>query len=437
MNAPVLNIDASFPRKLAPLLETKARYKVFYGGRGAGRSWGIVRALLIRGVKEPGLRVLCSREVQSSIKESVHQLMRDQIKLMGLGNLYRVLDNEIRGPGGTLFMFKGLSDPEAIKSMEGVDVVFLEEARSVTKGSWEKLDPTIRKDGSEVWIAFNPELDSDFIYQLFVKNTPPPGSIVTKVSWFDNPWFPAVLHRQMVHMRATDYDNYLHIWEGNCKAALEGAVYAKELRLATKQERICRFPAHASKLVHTFWDLGRSDYTAIWFVQMFGMENRVIRYYSNNGEHISHYIGHLRDLEASEGYHYGTMWLPHDADEERLQSKRTTRQQVEEDGFKVRIVPKISVAEGIQAARTIFPTCWFHEGDCGSGLDALRNYHYDVKDDQGGETRSKNPVHSWASHGADAFRYMGVALREETPKKVHKPMVRATIRPSPRSWMAH
>lgn len=431
-----LHIPVNLPRKLDFLLERKARYKVLYGGRGGAKSHSIGRALLMRGIREPGLRVLCTREVQSSIRESVHQLLRDLIIEMGLQGHYRVLDNEIRGPGGTLFMFKGLGDPEAIKSLEGCHVCWIEEARVISKASWDKLDPTIRKEGSEVWISFNPELPNDFIYKHFVTNDPPPDSIVVKVNWFDNPYFPEVLHRQMVHMRATDYDNYLHVWEGNVKAALEGAVYAKELRLATKQERICRLLAHPSKLVHTFWDLGRSDMTAIWFVQMFGMENRVIRYYANNGEHIDHYIKLLHDLEESEGYQYGTMWLPHDADEERLQSKRTTRQQVEAD-FKVRIVPKISVAEGIQAARTLFPTCWFDERNCGDGLDALRNYHYDVKDDQGGETRSKNPVHSWASHGSDAFRYMGVALREETPKKVHKPKVRTTIRPSPRSWMAH
>jgi phage terminase large subunit len=411
-----------------------------FGGRGGAKSWGIARALLIRGVNEPGLRVLCTREVQSSMKESVHQLLKDQIKALRLGPVseggsghYKVLDNEIRGPGGTLFMFKGLSDPEAIKSLEGCDVCWIEEARVVTKASWEKLDPTVRKDGSEIWISFNPELETDYLYQLFVKNEPPPGARVVRINWWDNPWFPEVLRTQMEHMRATDYDNYLHIWEGNCKVALEGAVYAKELRLATKQHRICRFAVDPSRPVHTFWDLGRGDLTAIWFVQIIGMEYRVVRYYQNNGEHISHFIHYLKEVQQDEGYTYGTMWLPHDADSELLASKRTIRQQIQDAEFKCRIVPKLGVAEGINAARTIFPNVWFHEVNAGDGIDALRHYHFDVRAD--GVTRSKKPVHDWSSNGADGFRYMGVALKEDKPKVKPKTAPRSSIAPGPRAWM--
>jgi phage terminase large subunit len=238
----------------------------------------------------------------------------------------------------------------------------------------------------------------------------------------------------METMRTNDYDKYLHIYEGNCQAALEGAVYARELREATKAGRICRVPFVAHKPVQAFWDLGRSDLTSIWFVQLFGLENRIVRYYANNGFHISHYIEELQRLEKEEGYTFGTMWLPHDADEKRLQSRRTTRQQVEAANYKVRIVPKISVAEGIQAARDIFPQCYFHEADAGDGIAALRQYHYDVKDDG---TRAKNPKHDWSSNGADAFRYMGVALREEKPKgDSPRPAPRTIIRPSAQSWMS-
>lgn len=426
-------IDAEFPKKLEFLLGKKARYKVCYGGRGGTKSWAIARALLIRGIRQRGLRVLCTRQHQSSMKESVHQLLKDQIALLGLGGFYRVLDNEIRGPGGTLFTFKGLTDPEALKSTEGVDVVWIEEARIVTKSSWDALDPTIRKEDSEIWISFNPKLETDYLYKLFVANDPPPGSIVVKINWSDNPWFPEVLRRQMEHMRATDYDNYLHVWEGHCATALEGAVYARELRDATKEGRICRFSLMPSRPVHTFWDLGRSDLTAIWFIQLFGLENRVVRYYQNNGYHISHYIEELQRLEREEGYVFGTHWLPHDADEQRISSKRTTRQQVEDAGFRVKIVPKIGVSEGIQAARTIFPQTYFHEVEAADGINALRQYHYEIKDDG---TRSKNPVHDWSSNGADAWRYAGVALRDDKPKLKTVPKPPRNVRPSARAWMS-
>lgn len=437
-----LRVNVSFPSKFSPLLNESARYKVFYGGRGSGKSHSIARALLVRGIREPGLRVLCTREVQSSMRESVHQLLRDLIKEMGIESLYRVLDSEIRGIGaaaGTLFMFKGLADPEAIKSLEGCHICWIEEARVVTKASWEKLDPTIRAEGSEVWISFNPELDTDYLYELFVKKTPPPGAIVVKVNWYDNPYFPTVLRAQMHHMRATDYDNYLHIWEGHCQAALEGAIYAEELRAATKGGRVCRFEPVPGKQVHTFWDLGRSDTTAIWFVQLFGLEYRIIRFYQANGKHISHYTDLLAKMakpkeEGGEGYVFGVMWLPHDADEKRLSSRRTTRQQVEDAGLTVKIVDKIGVAEGIQAARTIFPYCYFHEEHAGEGIDMLRRYHYEV--DPKTKTRSKKPKHDLSSNGADAFRYMGVALQEPKVRDRPKPSPRSTVRPSKRAWMA-
>lgn len=429
----VLKLNASFPAKYKALLEGEARYRVFYGSRGSAKSWQFARALLIKGLSG-GLRVLCAREVQSSIKESVHQLLQDQIKMLGLSAYYRVLMDRIIGPDGTLFTFKGLSDPDALKSTESISICWLEEANKVTSTSWMKLDPTIRKPGSEIWISFNPELETDYLYDLFVKKTPPPRSIVQKVTWRDNPWLSAELRQQKDHMRSTSYDDYLWVWEGHCKVALDGAVYRNELRAVAQQNRICNFGVVPGKPVHTFWDLGRSDKTAIWFAQLFGMEHRIVRYYENNGQHISHYIEVLEQLRQAEHYTFGTLWLPHDADEERLQSRRTTRQQLQDAEFKCKIVPKISVAEGIQAARGIFPHCYFHATDAADGIDQLRRYHFKVDEKTG--TRSKNPEHDDSSNGADAFRYMGVALMPDAaPKKKMQPKVKAAIPSGRLGWL--
>src|SRR5690606_19695553 len=165
---------AEFPSKLKPLFQPY-RYKVAYGGRGATKSWGFARALLIQGAQRK-LRILCTREVQKSIKDSVHSLLSDQIQAMGLGHIYQVLQTEIRGVNGTEFLFAGLSTQtvESIKSYEGVDICWVEEARAVSKRSWSILIPTIRKEGSEIWVSFNPELDTDETYVRFVVN-PPPG----------------------------------------------------------------------------------------------------------------------------------------------------------------------------------------------------------------------------------------------------------------------
>ncbi len=154
--------SAEFPEKLGFLFYPE-RYKIAYGGRGSGKSWSFARALLIQGLQSP-LRVLCTREIQKSIKDSVHKLLSDQIQLLGLGTLYDVLETTIRSKtNATEFMFSGLSTHtvESIKSFEGCDICWIEEAQTVVKRSWDILTPTIRKDNSEIWVSFNPDLETD------------------------------------------------------------------------------------------------------------------------------------------------------------------------------------------------------------------------------------------------------------------------------------
>lgn len=428
-----INVLAPFPRVFQPLLEQKARYKVFYGGRNGAKSWQFARALLIRGTKG-GLRVLCTREVQASLKESVKQLLTDQIKLLGLESLYRVLESEIRGPDGTLFMFKGLSDPEALKSAESIDVAWIEEARGLTEASWKKLDPTMRKAGAEIWISFNPELETDFVYRNFVIGPPPPSSIVVKVTFRDNPWLDDAIKIQIAHLKATDYDDFLWVYEGFCRVALDGAVYARELRAAMTEGRICAVPIEHTKPVLTFWDLGRGDMTAIWFAQIVGFQYRVLGYYQNSGYAFDHYLAHLQEEKERRKWFYGTHWFPHDAEARLLGAQRTIKQQAEDAGHRVRIVPTFpgAIAQGINAARTIFPNCYFDEGETVHGINCLRGYAYDVDKDG---SRSKNPRHDISSHGADAFRMMGMSLKEDVPKIRTAPKGRVSLPSSRTAWM--
>ena len=191
------------------------RYRIAYGGRGSAKSWQFGRALLALGATRP-LRVLCVREVQGSIKESVHTLLRQQIKALELD--YQVLTAEIRHPIGTQFIFKGLRDPDALKSAEGVDICWPEEAHSISRESWRRLIPTIRKEGSEIWITFNPDLDTDPTWVDFVLN-PRPGSIIAEVGWQDNPWFPEVLRREKDYDYSVDPDAAEHVWGGKTRGA--------------------------------------------------------------------------------------------------------------------------------------------------------------------------------------------------------------------------
>lgn len=206
--------QADFPKKLRFLFEPH-RYKVAHGGRGGAKSWGFARALLIMAYQKP-MRVMCAREFQNSIQESVHRLLSEQIVELGLQAHYEVLQSAIRGKNGSEFVFVGIkTDPSKVKSAEGFDVCWVEEAEKTSDDSWKILIPTIRKPGSEIWVSFNPHLMTDATYQRFVVN-PPPEAMVVQVNWRDNPWFPEVLDLERRHLQESDPDAYLHVWEGQC-----------------------------------------------------------------------------------------------------------------------------------------------------------------------------------------------------------------------------
>lgn len=404
-------VSADFPEAMQFLFE-ESRYKVAYGGRGGAKSWAIARALLILGLNAP-LRILCARELQNSISESVHKLLKDQIELMGLQDEYDVIQTEIRGKNGTTFSFEGIRlNTNKIKSYEGIDICWVEEADKVTESSWDVLIPTIRKPGSQIWLSFNPELEKAPTFQMFVKN-PRPNSIVRKISWRDNPWFTDELRAEMEHCKATDPDKYLWIWEGECKKNLDGAVYAKELRGMRLDARLRRIPVEPGCPVHTFWDLGWSDSTAIWFAQKVGFETRVVDYYHNSQQKLAHYL----EVIQKKPYLVGEAWLPHDAKAKSLGTGKSIEEQVRASQLfsHVGIVPKLSLADGIDAARTFMETSWMDEFRCEDGLAALEAYRYEFDKETG--LFGQKPLHDWASHGADGYRYMAIAIGKAGVRK--------------------
>jgi len=218
-----------FPEKLYPLFEDW-RYKVLYGGRGGAKSWGVARALLVIGAGSC-IRVLCAREYQTSIRDSVHRLLSDQIAALGLEYFYTVKNESIVGRNGTEFIFKGLHhNATEIKSMEGVDITWVEEAEKVSDNSWDFLIPTIRKEGSEIWITFNPYLATDPTYRRFVLN-PPANAIVIKINYEDNPWFPDTLLDEMEHCKRTDPDKYEWVWRGKPRGLSQAQVFRGHYRM--------------------------------------------------------------------------------------------------------------------------------------------------------------------------------------------------------------
>ena len=203
------------------------RWRAAYGGRGSAKSHSLAAALLVKGVQGT-LRVGCYREIQKSIKDSVKRLLDDKIRDMELSEWYESTDTEIRGKrNNTLFIFNGLrSNPDAVKSTEGLDVAAVFEANKVSQRSWDLLIPTVRKPGSEIWAEWNPESPEDPIDKL-LRNPigPPPGSIVRRVNWYDNPFFPEVLKRDLEWDKSRDMDKYLHVWEGEYLTNSEARVF--------------------------------------------------------------------------------------------------------------------------------------------------------------------------------------------------------------------
>ena len=412
----------------AEFLNNPQRYKVAWGGRGSGKSWAFAMMLLIQGVKSEQ-RVLCAREVQKSLKDSVHQLLTDQIVNMGLQNFYEITESEIRGKNGTLFLFAGLKNNSVatIKSFEGVTRCWVEEAQTVSKRSWDILIPTIRAPGSEIWVTFNPELETDETYQRFVLH-PDSNCTSIKVNWNQNPWFPDTLRLEKDALKFRDPQAYNVVWEGLCRQTVDGAIFAKEMQLAELDGRITKVNYDPTKPVHAIFDLGWSDATAIWFLQFIGMETRLIRYIEGNQQTMSDYLAKMQTF----GYIYDTLWLPHDSQNKTLASNgRSIEEIVRAAGYKTRVLERVPILDSINAARTMFRNMWFDRENCHEGLQCLRHYRYSVDEETG--QFSRQPLHDQYSHGADAFRYIGLMLNE--PKERRKPRPSANYG-SQHSWMA-
>lgn len=406
-------MNVQFPSKLQCLFNKIFRYIILHGGRGGAKSWGVARALLIRASNSP-LRILCAREIQKSINDSSYQLLKDQIVALGLEDFYTVLNTEIRGKNGSLFIFAGLKhNVTNIKSKEGIDIVWVDEAEKVTKNSWDTLIPTIRKPNSQIIVTFNVDVEEGETYQRFVID-PPTNSIVEKLTWRDNPWFPDVLEQERLDCLRKDPIGYENIWEGNPKMAVEGAVYRRELQEAQEQGRIGQFPYDPSKPVNAYWDIGEADCMSIWIEQKVGLNRYLVDFVQDNLQKVPYYI----DILQKKGYNYGLHVLPHDSEHNRANAEFTTKQMVEKafPNAKIHVNTTFpgAVRAGIEAVRNIFPFLHFDKEHCRLGLYSLKMYHYKV-DANTGKSYGEEPHHDF-SDAPDALRALAMAFRTSDKK---------------------
>lgn len=402
-----------------PLLEP-ARYKGAHGGRGSGKSHFFAEMLVDDHYRIPGLRSVCIREVQKSLKDSAKRLIEDKIEALGLLHSFDVQNDKIKTRGGGVILFQGMQDhtSETIKSLEGFNRAWIEEAQTLSEYSLTLLRPTIRAEGSEIWASWNPRRKSDAI-DNFLRAKKPDGAIVVQANWRDNPWFPAVLKGE----RAIDLKEYPercdHIWEGDYAKAFAGAYYAAPLAKAKAEHRIGHVSADPLLTLRAYIDIGgsgaRADAFTIWIVQFVGQEIRVLDYYEAVGQVLATHVNWLRN----NGYGKALIVLPHDGVNENNITGKRYEDHLREAEFEVEVVEnqgKGAAAMRIEAARRIFGKCWFNETTTEAGRDALGYYH-ERKD----ETRNigLGPEHDWSSHAADAFGLMAVHYEVPHERKVN------------------
>lgn len=382
------------------------RFRVYFGGRGGGKSESVCRALLVIGLQKP-IRVLCCREFQASIADSVHKLLSDIIRAHELDGFYTVTQNTIRGQNGTEFIFKGLRhNANEIKSMAGIDYCFVEEAEKVSHNSWELLIPTIRKEGSSITIVFNPKNAADPTYQRFVSANHN-DALVKKVSWRDNPFFPDVLDKERKRLEQSDPEAFKHVWEGEFDTRRNGAVYARQLAKAREESRVCRVPYDPSCQVFTAWDLGFGDATAIWWLQFVGRELRWIEYYENAGEQLDHYV----QIVKGKGFNYANHYLPHDGGHGNIRGESVSRQLYSMGLPNIVLARETDITPGIELLRQTISYSVFDAEKCKDGIHALENYGYEWDEDR--SVFKNKPRHDWTSHCADAARYAAIAAGQQ------------------------
>lgn len=431
-----LSVDV--PRKLAPLLQP-ARYKGAHGGRGGAKSHFFAEQLVLRCYADT-TKAVCIREVQESIKDSVKTLIEQKIQKFNLGNFFQVLGTEIRGANGSLIIFKGMQsyNAENIKSLEGFDVAWVEEAQALSDVSLRMLRPTLRKEGSEIWFSWNPRHDTDAVDKFLRGPNRPKDAIVVEVNWPDNPWFPEVLRKEKDEDYATDPEMADHVWGGNYEIVSEGAYYARLLVEAEKSGRVGHFPYDPSKPVITSWDLGVDDYTAIWFIQEDGVSATVIDYYESSGEgsdaiavalpevfippaHDSRYIGWSReqalaDLGREKPFKYREHFFPHDIKVREWGAGARSRVETAISlGMRnIRKGAAANPADRIQAVRRILPVMRFNQTvRVMLGMQRIRRYRRKWNDALQTYT---TPERDENTHGSDALGEFAINCGIYPPK---------------------
>ena len=375
-------------------------------------------------------QILCAREFMNSLDESSLEEVKAAIRSEPwLNEYYDIGEKYVRSKDGRIqYTFAGLRrNLDSIKSKARILLCWVDEAEPVSASAWTKLIPTIREEGSEIWVTWNPERKKSPTHLRF-RDDPPGGAKIIELNYRDNPWFPSVLEVERKEDMAKRPEQYLHVWEGDFVTALEGAYYAKAVTLAREEKRIGRVSADPLMTTRAVWDIGgtgaKADACAIWIVQFVGREIRWLDYYEAVGQPLSTHVQWLRD----NGYSKALCILPHDGVTGDKVFDASYESYLRQADFEVQVVPNQGAGAAMQrveALRRVFPMCWFNESTTEGGLDALGWYH-EKRDEERGI--GLGPNHDWSSHGADAAGLVAVTYEQPKPgEKSHKHKRRAVL----------
>lgn len=413
-------VRIELPPKLVPVFSGAADFRGAFGGRGSGKTRSFATMAAVRGMiwaasGREGL-IVCGREFMNSLDESSFAEVKAAInEREWLSDAYEIGKNYIRTRDQRVtFDFIGLRhNIQSVKSKAKILLLWVDEAEPVSELAWQTAIPTVREDGAEIWVNWNPGRRKSATHKRF-REKPPPGSKIVELNWRDNPFFPDILNRRRIEDFEDRPDSYEHIWEGGFVKVMEGAYYAKDLTKARAEGRIGHVARDPLLPVRAIFDIGgtgrRADACAIWIVQFVGREIRWLDYYEAQGQPLSVHVEWLR----SNGYGSAICVLPHDGAHGDKVFDVSYESALRAAGFPdVVVVPNQGPGAAmlrVEAARRLFPRMWFNEATTEAGREAVGWYHEKKSNDD--REIGFGPEHDWSSHGSDAFGLGAVAYEQ-------------------------
>lgn len=418
-------LQIKIPDKLVPVFTGPAMYRGAHGGRGSAKTRTFAKMAALHGVRcaeagESGV-IVCGREYMNSLDDSSLAEVKAAIfEEPWLASKYEVGEKYVRTRDGKInFAFIGLRhNLDSVKSKAKIRLLWVDEAEQVSETAWNKADLTVREEGAEVWVTWNPERKKSATNKRF-RIDPPAQAKIAQLNWRDNPWFPTTLNEKRLNDKKKRPDQYEHVWEGDYVTAVEGAYYAPFLTKARDEGRIGRVAFDPLMRVRIYVDIGgtgaKADAFAMWPSQFIAKEIRVRDYYEAQGQPLSAHIQWLH----SKGYGpaVADIYLPHDGATNDRIIDASFESSFTAAGFSVTVIPnqgKGAAKQRVEAGRRVFNAIWFDDETTQDGRDALGWYHEKKSDDE--REVLLGPEHDWSSHGSDAFGLMCVSYEEPRGK---------------------